>query len=831
MSRARATYASSPNFGFEYCLREDKVPSEHLDKLDLSSLRVLMTASEPVRVDTYVRFLERFARCGLQPRAHVSAYGLAENTLAVTNYGRRTLAVDRRLLQRGVVSMERARPVNGNQLHLLSCGKPLDGIGVRIVHPDSRVALGEQRVGEIWVSGKSVGKGYWNRPGLTRQIFDNTVANDRSDRNRYLRTGDLGFIHEEELFVCGRIKDIIIIRGLNYHPHDIEAIVEQASQAIRPGGVAAFDVAAEEGGLIVMAEVRSVGIAPEPAVISRAIRRRYHIEPGIIVFVPPRTIARTTSGKIARSLTRARWRNGELPVLATHVAAGERAQADCVARLRERLEDMVDIHDLADREECTLAEIGIDSLNAVVLLADLKSLLEQVGAGELARELDGRLLQRLTIVELFSLLDRCENAPGEPAASVRDILARIREEQDTYQRDCMRDDAGLAPMGHLRTHVGAEPLTGVLLTGATGFFGPFLLRSLLRKTPYTYYVLTRASGPAHALDRVRAALRRAGIWTPALDDELDKRVHVVCGDLAQPDLGMNSEDRTLLTSRAQAVCHNAAMVNYVLNYDALKPHNVDGTRELLRLCFTGTPKEFHLISSTFIFGWSVKDILWETDDNADMANLDFGYAQSKWVAEQLALAAERQGLKVRIYRPSLISASADAIGSRDDIAIRLLAFMINQGLAVNARNQISFLPADITADSSYNMMDITRLITDAYGYHFSYHEIPRFISEMNRLCTPSDPLYPLLDFFNFSYPKISAMQHKRYDNSRYREARRQTGIHRDDPSLQETLSCMIAYMIREGLIPSAGAELRRGRRGRSAPPFPTEVGQVRLRPP
>ena len=140
-------------------------------------------------------------------------------------------------------------------------------------------------------------------------------------------------------------------------------------------------------------------------------------------------------------------------------------------------------------------------------------------------------------------------------------------------------------------------------------------------------------------------------------------------------------------------------MNYVLNYDALRPHNVDGTRELLRFSYTGTQKEFHLISSTFIFGWTAKGTLLEIDNNEDMETLDFGYAQSKWVAEQLVFAAEKQGLKVRVYRPSFISASTDGVGSKDDIAIRLLAFMINHGIAVNARNQISFLPADIAADN------------------------------------------------------------------------------------------------------------------------------------
>src|SRR4029453_4539177 len=158
-----------------------------------------------------------------------------------------------------------------------------------------------------------------------------------------------------------------------------------------------------------------------------------------------------------------------------------------------------------------------------------------------------------------------------------------------------------------------------------------------------------------------------------------------------------------LSTRIQAVCHNAALVNYVLNYQALKPHNVDGTRELLRFSVTGRQKEFHHISSTFVFGWTVKGTLMESDNNDEMTDLDFGYSQSKWVAEQLVFAAEKQGVRVRVYRPSLITASTRGGWDQNDIALRLLAFMINHGIAVYSENQLSFLPADVVSDNIASM--------------------------------------------------------------------------------------------------------------------------------
>jgi thioester reductase-like protein len=824
IARVQATYTSAPNFGFEYCLREDKVPPEQLNGLDLSSLRVLMSAAEPVRTHTYLRFRERFAPYGLRPQAHVVAYGLAENTLAVSNNGRRVLTVDKRLLQQGRLLIENAEPMNNGQLRLVSCGRPLDGVRVRIVHPKSRVALGERQIGEIWIAGKSTCRGYWNRPALTREVFNNAVARNPEDHHAYLRSGDLGFLHEGELFVCGRLKELIVIRGVNYYPQDIETIVEQASQKIRAGGVAAFGGDEDEETLVVVAEVRIPRSLPDPTEIARALRTQYGVEPHVIVFVPARTIAKTTSGKNARSLTRRRWLNGELPAIATHVSTRAKQPATNFPELRERFRHILAPYHLTGRENYTFAEVGIDSLTLVTMVLDIEQLLEKRGAADLIHEVDARLLQHLTVAKLFSLLDQFEETSDELIAALRSVLRRVKQDHESHERECMEADAELERITCVEVAVSVDkPLTNVLLTGPTGFFGPFLLRSLLRRTPYTYYALTRATDPLQGMDRIRASLHRARVWTPGLDEELEKRLRIVCGDIAQPALGLHSDQWRSLAAHIQAVFHNAALVNYVLGYDSLRPHNVNGTRELLRFACTGGRKEFHLVSSTIIFGWTAKDTLLETNSNESMENLDFGYAQSKWVAEQLVLAAEAQGLTVRIYRPSFITASSGGVGSRDDIAIRLLAFMINHGIAVNARNQISFLPADIaadniasifehrdaartlhvTADGYYNMMDITRLITREYGYPFVYYDIPRFVAEMKRRCEKDDLLYPLLDFFSRSHLKIAAMADKRYANDRYREARAQSGIGCSDPLLKDTVSYLMAFMLREGIIRAA----------------------------
>jgi thioester reductase-like protein len=818
MSRVRATYSSSPNFGFEHCLREEKTPAACLDDLDLSSVRVLMNASEPVNTDTCLRFRERFAPYGLRPEALVAAYGLAENTLTATNYGTRFIAVDKRTLQRGKVRVLDDRPSDTTQLRLASCGKPLSGVHLQIVAPESRAALGSKQIGEIWLAGNSTCKGYWNRETLTKETFANAIIGEPQRTNTYLRTGDLGFLYEDELFVCGRIKDLIIVNGINYHPQDIEFTVESSSPKIRRGGVAAFHGDQDRETLVIIAEVKTVRDLPDPAAIVRAIRTQCYVEPCAIVFVASGTVVRTTSGKIARSSTRLRWLDGDLRTIATHHFTPRKEPIEG-SSLRGRFLQILERYHLTGNENSTFVEVGIDSLTLVSLLVEIERSFQPGRAVDLLTQLDAWLIQRLTIAAFFSLLDQAEAAPAGGEAALRSFLERLKQNSASQEKASMQSDARLETLAHIEVRENAAPLANVLLTGPTGFFGPFLLNSLLNRTPYTYYALTRANDPVHGMDRIRASLHRARLWGPFLDEELKRRVHVVCGDLTHSNLGLCSQQWQMLATRIQAVLHNGALVNYVLNYEALKPHNIDGTRELLRFSNTGIAKEFHLISSTIIFGWTQQREVYETDCNASMVNLDFGYSQTKWVAEQLVFAAGQQGLNVRIYRPAFLSPSSRGAGGQNDVAILLLAFMIKYGIAMRARNQISFLPADVaadnivaifdrrpalnatfhvTADDYYNMMDITNLIALNYGYPFVYYEVPDFVAEVNRLCTREDPLYPLLPFINRSYPNITSMQHKRYNNDQYRKARRRNC---GPPSLKNVVSYLMAYLFREGMIP------------------------------
>jgi thioester reductase-like protein len=307
----------------------------------------------------------------------------------------------------------------------------------------------------------------------------------------------------------------------------------------------------------------------------------------------------------------------------------------------------------------------------------------------------------------------------------------------------------------------------------------------------------------------------------------ESRVIPICGDLGQPKLGLAQDVWDFLANEMDAVFHNGATVNYLFNYDRMRDANVMGTNEVLRLAFEGRTKDLNYVSTTFVFGWAVKSVLFETDMNQDMELLDFGYSQTKWVAEQVVADARDQGLSVRIFRPALVSPSITGGGNNFDIAVRLVAFMVNHGIGVDALNQVSFVPADIVAnnivaisttpgtenktfhvvrDDYANMLDITGLITQATGRQFEIFSISDFVPELIRRCRKEDLLFPLLDFLVGSVDNISAMEFKRYDNSCYQTARDASKWGKADPSLEDTVNGILKFMHRRGIISVAARE-------------------------
>ncbi|TDX61141.1 amino acid adenylation domain-containing protein [Methylosinus sp. sav-2] len=327
ISTYRAHTSGGPNFAFDLCVR--KIKEEEKRDLDLSHWRIAFSGAEPVRASTLDRFARGFAISGFRRDSFYPCYGLAEATLVVTAPTRDRplpiVEVDRQALE-----ARRVAPSQGaKSTAVVGCGHGWPGYDVQIVDPESTSICAPGEIGEIWVAGPGVALGYWNRPDDTARVFGATVA--EGDGRAYLRTGDLGFLERGEIFVAGRLKDLIIVAGRNFHPQDIECVIDEQIEGLRRGSTAAFPVTIDDReALIVVAEPdRSHLGALENSggeALFRNIRtcvvNEIDVEPADIVLVQPGSVPKTSSGKLRRAECRQRYLSGELRTLArAHSAA------------------------------------------------------------------------------------------------------------------------------------------------------------------------------------------------------------------------------------------------------------------------------------------------------------------------------------------------------------------------------------------------------------------------------------------------------------------------------------------------------------------------------
>ncbi len=315
ISKYRGTVSAAPNFAFELCVR--KATDEDRAKLDLSSWGVVINGAEPTRADSIDRFCAAFASSGFRRETMRPGYGLAESTLMVSA----TTAADPQIfrtfdsgeLERGIA---RSVPDDSPDARVLvGCGTSPD-LDVVIVDPQELVRCRPGQVGEIWVAGDSVAAGYWQRPDLSKEVFEAALSD--SGEGPFLRTGDLGFETGDGLFVTGRIKDVVIIGGRNHYPQDIERTAESAHPAVRPGCVAVFGVDTDgEESVVVAAEARHGQDAVDPADVAnevrRAVMREHRIAVRDVVLLPPGALPKTSSGKLQRRESKKEYLTGKSP--------------------------------------------------------------------------------------------------------------------------------------------------------------------------------------------------------------------------------------------------------------------------------------------------------------------------------------------------------------------------------------------------------------------------------------------------------------------------------------------------------------------------------------
>jgi amino acid adenylation domain-containing protein len=416
----RITHTGAPNFAYASCVQAvERMPSW---RADLSTLVVTGCGAEPINPETVTRFAETFEAHGYSPSAFTPGYGLAESTLvaSIKAHGQmpRVFTVSSSRLLEGV-----AEPATdpADSRTLIGSGEQLPETEIALVNIDTGTRVGENKIGEVWLAGASIATGYWNNENATQASFNQHLPGEPG--REYLRTGDLGFMHEGELYITGRLKDLVIFHGRNFYPHDIEWTAERASPALRAGHCAAFSIDTPDGEqLVVAAEVERRMHNSDLGAIAHSIRRevaREHAVPIHTVALLRAGIPRTSSGKIRRQSCKQEFLAGTLDVLLSdarqhtgsgaerssltldqitrlqpkeHIAALEQFLAAEVAWLQDAAADSIDL-------DGSVIENGLDSLTTMRLLQEIEQRFGVVISA--AQVFDGRSLRAVagTIVE------------------------------------------------------------------------------------------------------------------------------------------------------------------------------------------------------------------------------------------------------------------------------------------------------------------------------------------------------------------------------------------------------------------------------------------------
>ncbi|MEQ1905165.1 MAG: aminotransferase class I/II-fold pyridoxal phosphate-dependent enzyme [Pirellulaceae bacterium] len=424
ISRYSVTCSGGPNFAYAMCA--DKILDEQCEGLDLSTWSIAFNGAEPVRANVLRAFSRRFEKYGFRHEAHYPCYGMAESSLIITGGKQAEAPIIRAfdrvaLVEHRVVSLTEG---DSKASDLVGCGQVLPGEEMLIVHPESRKLMPENEIGEVWVTSSSVGQGYWNKPEETARTFHATLNPDNG--KRYLRTGDLGFMDRGELFITGRLKDMIIIRGVNRYPQDIEATVEACDQRLRNSGAAAFAVQRwDREHLVVVAEVErspNSGLDGIIEKIRKSVIAEHDVPPDAIVLVRANSVPKTSSGKVQRHACRINYLENKLLVLDRWSVLDETEAVEAAGEVAAELSES-------------------DSLDSTVLAMVIKAV-KQVGA-ERARNVnaDSNIvvdlgldsLERLEIARILETTfgGRIPDEVLQEIETVREVASAVQEHLGT----------------------------------------------------------------------------------------------------------------------------------------------------------------------------------------------------------------------------------------------------------------------------------------------------------------------------------------------------------------------------------------------------------------
>ena len=678
LSRYQATITAAPNSAYELCAK--LVAPEDAAAYDLRHMQRLINGSETVDPNTVDRFCRLFQ---LSHDAFAPGYGLSEcvcvATLSSRNYRSTTISLEQ-------YRQGRFQPDPHGEKTIVSLGRPAADMQVVAVRADGSPCQ-EGEIGEICLRGSNVCAGYWENPEESR-AFETVIPGLDGP---FYRTGDMGTLWEGQLYLTGRIKEMIIIGGKNIFPSDIILQLRNEGVALSPGGMTVFSI--HHGGKerpILCAECRSDEDFPQLAAqINRIVSAAFGFSFRDVVFVREGALPRTDNRKIQTLAARDAYEAGRLPVLFRTCQPGTQVRNSPAPQKKIVLSAQASPEELQPvvRElfsalmpgtefglEDSFLELGVDSLEMIELICTLE---EQFHV-------------TLDLREVVAAPTVCGIA-----AYLSDLLnGRTGERTTDLRGECVLAE-DIVPKADYTCP--PETCRHVFVTGTTGFLGAYLVQELIRQRPdVTVYCHGRRASPQALLERIENNMRRFQCW----EENFRSHIVPVPGDLSQPRLGIAPEDYEKLSRQVELVIHNGAVLNFILPYRQMKDANVTGTAEALRFACDGRAKYFHYISSYSVYdNPSHFDRRVEEDDPLESPDGYFlGYSETKWVAEKLVGIARERGLRTSVYRPGDITGTPkDGVWKLEDLISRSIVGCIQMGCLPEIEVNLHLTPVDYVA--------------------------------------------------------------------------------------------------------------------------------------
>lgn len=675
------TLTVGPGSAFEACTRI--FSKEEAAKYPLTQVTHFMNGSEFISPKTVETFSEMFR---LAPNAMAPGYGLAENvclaTFASQDY--RTLRLDYEAYQknRAVISTE------GDQIkEIVSVGKPVKDLTVAIGNPKTGKQYPELRIGEIFIAGDSVADGYWGH------IKDNAnfhIKLEGSEQSFY-RTGDLGFLYEGNLYITGRRKEMLIVNGHNIYPSDLQLLLQQKLPFLSSTAIGFFSYHndTKEQIIAVLESSAEEDFQKRVKQINALVSDRFGFSFYDIIFVPHRSLPRTDNSKLQMGKTKKMYLENRLQILYSSQAYRTGASGD---------------NNLIDKSLEVADEILLQVKSVFEKVLNIEhysltdSFLELGGDSLMGFELVNKMEQKFQIkLDLRELL--LDSSVTGVANYIRRVLsgAKGTDRKTNLTKECRLEDDIRVEGAYEHSMADCRK---ILLTGATGFLGAYLIRAILHKFPKNgleLYCLVRADSEAAALDRLVRNMEHYECW----DERYRPYLHPVVGDLSASHLGLSEENWNHLADNIEVIYHNGALLNFVFPYEFLKETNVNGTVETLRLACAGKPKYYHYVSSYSVYdtpnnkGKRVS----ENDLLTTSRGFSLAYSETKWVSEKLVWIARERGLQAVIYRPGDITGAASGIWDMDDMVSRMVVGMIQMKAIPRTSYCVHMTPVDYVADA------------------------------------------------------------------------------------------------------------------------------------